>query len=173
MFAFILYAIMLALVVFSIGKFKNLRDLLKKMGFRKLSVSGIGMAFFYGAVLLFISIAISYFLSSMGAGEDIGKVQEAVKQSDILLVFAVVVVASFVEEIFFRGYLQRRTNLVFAAAAFGYFHIIYGSLSEVAGTFILGLILGYEFKKVKNLMVPVISHLMYDVFAVILIFGLA
>ncbi|NYZ80169.1 CPBP family intramembrane metalloprotease, partial [Candidatus Micrarchaeota archaeon] len=59
----------------------------------------------------------------------------------------------------------------FASFIFAYFHIIYGSLSEVVGAFFLGAILGLCYIRSKNLFVPLIAHLSYNLILVILTFG--
>jgi membrane protease YdiL (CAAX protease family) len=83
----------------------------------------------------------------------------------------VVLVASFVEEVFFRGFLQRRIGILAATFIFAYFHIVYGSFFEIIGAFMLGLILGKEYQLTRNLFAPVLSHTLYNLVVVVATFA--
>jgi len=167
----LLYSIMLILAVVSVGKFKNRKDLLKKIGFKDIKLSdGIKKAVFYLVILFALSIAITTIMNSLGFQSDVEKTSAIITQINVIEVLIILCVASFVEEIFFRGFLQAHTNILVASFIFAFFHITYGSFTEVLGAFVLGMVLGYEFKKTKSLFSPILTHLMYNLITVVLMF---
>lgn len=166
----ILYFLMLIFVVYSVKKTKSKKNLLQKLGFKKTNLGkAILQGFFYLGLLILVSVIVGEIFYSFGQEKDLGKVPNIIQQADITYILIALTVASFVEEIFFRGYLQRKTNLWIASFIFGYFHIIYGSFSEVIGAFFLGLVLGISFIRTKNLFVPIFSHFWYNIISVIII----
>lgn len=168
----VLYALMLLAVVVSIGKWKNASDFVSKLGVKKTDFrKEMVTAFVYLGILLLVSVAVELVMFSLGFGEDLQQVTDVLQGANPLDLFIILSIASFVEEIFFRGYLQRKTNLVFASFVFAYFHIIYGSVSEIVGAFFLGLVLGTEYKKTNNLVAPIMSHFFYNLIVIALMFG--
>ncbi len=166
----ILYFLMLFFVVISVKR----KNILKQLGFKKTKLlDETIIALFYVGLLITVSIVIGVFFYSIGFEKDLGRTAEAVRNFGLENVLTIIVFGSIIEEIFFRGYLQRKTNLLFASFVFAYFHIIYASLSEVVGAFFLGIILGYEFNKRKNLFTPILSHLLYNLIVTSMIFVVA
>jgi len=168
----LLYLLMLAVVLYGTERSKNFTGLLNRLGFKKIS---LGREALYSTVLtgglILASVIIMLFFYSIGMSGDAEKVTSVITQAGFLEVLLAIIAASFVEEIFFRGYLQRKTNLLFASFVFAYFHIIYGSLSEVVGAFALGLMIGYAYKRTNNLFTPIAGHLMYNLVTVSLAFA--
>ena len=167
----ILYALMVLLVIISIGKVKRPRDLFKKMGFKRLQLSHAGWALVYLSILIGMSFAIQLILVSLGMGPDLEKVSNIITQINFYEVLIVLCTASIVEEVFFRGYLQQKTNLWIASFIFAFFHITYGSFGQVIGAFFLGIILGKEFEQFKSLWPGIISHLGYNLVIIALMFS--
>jgi len=171
--SFILYGLMVLIVVLSIGKWRNLSDFISKIGIKKTDFKReLPIAAMYLAVLLIVSIAVEIAMSYLGFSADLKSMNSYLRGLDLGQVLIVLTIGSFVEEVFFRGYLQRKTNLLFATFVFSYFHIIYGSLSELVGTFFLGLVLGTEYKKTNNLVAPILSHFFFNLVTVAILFGL-
>lgn len=169
----ILYALMLILAIYGATKFKSKKNLLKKLGFKEINLGkAILQGCFYVGLLIVVSLVIGGIFYYANQEEDLGKVSEVIRQVDVAQILIILGIASFVEEIFFRGYLQRKTNLWIASFIFAYFHIIYGSWAEVTGTFFMGLVLGISFIRTKNLFVPIFSHLLYNLITVIFILTL-
>lgn len=167
-FSLLLYLLMFVFVIVSVG-FK-----LDKIGFKKINLKReIPLSVFYLLLLFGAAILIGAVFYSLGFGEDMSQVPSALKQVGILEILIVMLIGSFVEEIFFRGYLQRKTNIWVASFIFAYFHIVYGSLTELVGAFFLGMILGIAFKKTNNLFVPILSHVLYNIIVIALIFTAA
>jgi len=163
----LLYAVMLALVLYSVGT----KGFIKKIGFKKLDGHTILSAGFYLVVMLILSAVIGAIFYAAGQQEDLQKVSQTIKSTNLPDVLIVLLLGSIVEELFFRGYLMRKTNILFSTFVFGYFHIIYGSFSEVVGAFFLGLVLAYSFSRSKNLYVPTIAHIAYNLITVAVVVG--
>lgn len=168
----ILYFVMLIFVLMSIGKIKSVRHLIYKFGFRKVTRNDLFFSIAYLGLLIIVSVLVSSLFYYGGFQEDVEKVSSTLKEINVYGVVLVLIIGSIVEEIFFRGYLQRKTNIWIATFIFAYFHIVYGALSEIVGAFFLGLVLGYAYKKTKNLFVPTLSHLAYNLIIIALIFGI-
>ena len=95
----------------------------------------------------------------------------AIKGFSLPLKFFIAFTAGVVEEFIFRGYLLPRLQLFFSskhwpivigAILFGLAHFRYGTIMNVAGPIILGLIVGYHYQKYRNIKVLIITHFLYD-----------
>lgn len=163
----VLYSIMLGIAVAAAWKRKKL---LESLGFGPVKARDAGSAFLYFLLMLAATITLGMLFTALGMARDAEKVSNVLKGVGFAEVVVTLTVASFVEEIFFRGFLQRRAGLIAATFIFAYFHIIYGSLTEVLGTFALGLILGIQYSRSRNLFSPILSHLLYDLFIAAVVF---
>jgi len=164
----ILYIIMLAL---TINPIKNKKKIINKIGFKKINaIKETKYALSTLLLLLITSAIISAIFLHFGFEKDAGITSKLIKQIPLWQVLIIIIIGSITEEIFFRGYIQRKTNLLTASFIFSYFHIIYGSITEVTGAFFLGLILGYAYEKRKNLYSPILAHFLYDIITITLIY---
>jgi membrane protease YdiL (CAAX protease family) len=77
------------------------------------------------------------------------------------------VIGVFLEELFFRTLLVPRIGVFFSALAFALLHLGYGSWAEIIGAFILGIVLGWYYKKHQDLFVNFYAHLLYNGVAVL------
>ncbi len=168
----ILYSLMVLIVLHSIGRQKSINSYLKKMGF---AGTKLVREIKYTVLLLFlmftVTIITGIILFNFGFSSDMNKVQTYITAFNLIDVLVVMGVASFVEEIFFRGFLQRKTNILVASFIFAYFHIVYSSFSELIMAFFLGLILGWGFEKSKNLFSPILAHYLYNLITVAIMFA--
>jgi len=168
----ILYTFMVLVVVLSIGKWKNFKSFISKLGIKETDVrKGLVTAVLYLGLLIVVSTLIGIVMQYLGFQQDLEQVTDILKGAGFADLLIILTVASFVEEVFFRGYLQRKTNILFASFVFAYFHIIYGSLSEIVGAFFLGLVLGKEYDQTKNLFAPILSHFFYNLVTIMLLFA--
>jgi membrane protease YdiL (CAAX protease family) len=71
------------------------------------------------------------------------------------------------EEILFRGAIQPRYGLVFTSIVFALLHVQYGFSFTILSIFGVSLILGYLRQRI-NTSASIISHIVYDVIAVLL-----
>ena len=87
------------------------------------------------------------------------------------LLFFTCITAGFVEEMFFRAYLQPRLSFLFkndywaifiSSLLFGLMHFGYGTFLQLAGPFVIGLVFSiyyYKFRDIKSL---ILCHFLWD-----------
>jgi membrane protease YdiL (CAAX protease family) len=164
----LLYLLMLAIVIASLRDRKNI---LKKLGYEKIELKkALPQALFYLGALLAASMIVGIIFSYTGFSDQLDDVSKTLQASDFTELLIIVLVGSFVEEIFFRGYLQKKTNILTASFIFAYFHVIYNSFPEVVGAFFLGMILGKAYEKTNGLFVPTLAHLSYNLIVLLITF---
>ncbi len=95
----------------------------------------------------------------------LNSLQESFILFSLYLLFSV-----FVEELFFRAFLTNIFGIWISTLFFGLLHFGYGSVFEMLGAFLLGLILAYAWKKTRNFYLVFLGHLIYNIVAVILLF---
>ena len=163
-----LYFLMLAIVIASL---KDRKNLLKKLGYEKVEMKkALSQALFYLGALLIASMIVGIIFSYTGFSDQLDDVSQTLMKTNFTELLVIVLVGSFVEEIFFRGYLQKKTNILAASFIFAYFHVIYNSLPEVVGAFFLGIILGKAYEKTNGLFVPTLAHLSYNLVVLLITF---
>jgi membrane protease YdiL (CAAX protease family) len=155
-------------------KLSDLKPALERLGFKKISVK----KFFKQmipllAALVLISLTLSIILTLMQLNdlEQVAVAIDKIQQISPLFLAYILIARVTTEEVFFRGFLVNRIGILQSTALFAVLHIFYGSLAEVVGAFILGLILAYGFKKSQNIFPLIGAHLLYNIFALLFIFG--
>lgn len=122
-------------------------------------------------VILFAAfIILSTILSFLGIN-DLEKVNSAVKEmtgEGAISVALTLGIVLFIEEFFFRAFLQKRVGIVPSTLVFTALHLGYGSIAETIGVFALGLILAYWYKKNNSLFQNYLGHIIYDLVAIVL-----
>ncbi len=148
---------------------KSFQELgIKKINRKNLIIKSIKLTATLIAIAFIISI-ISFFFGV----NDLNKVTETVKQISIIspiLLLYYMTIRVFSEEIFFRGFLVKKTGVLFSSLIFGLAHFMYGSLIEVIGAFAAGLFLAYFFQKNNNLIPNIIGHMAYNTITLFLVF---
>ncbi len=119
-----------------------------------------------GAAVLFakmfvLLVALSLALNALNAN-DSRRVIEVVRSQSPALLFVAVAVAPFAEELFFRGYLQKRVGVILASVLFAVLHYSYGSVSEIIAAFFLSVVIGAEFRKRNDLNACVLAHAAFN-----------
>ncbi|MCD6247734.1 MAG: CPBP family intramembrane metalloprotease [Candidatus Diapherotrites archaeon] len=121
-------------------------------------------------MVLLIS-AILFLIFSFFGIDDTSKVNERVRTLGVALTVYVLVVRVPAEEIFFRGFLVKKIGIVPASLIFGLAHYGYGSIAEIIGAFVLGLVFSYAYKRNNNLLPNIIAHSLYNLLFFITLFG--
>lgn len=150
----------------------------KSQGLKKEIVGSFALfgALFIGFILIATTInVIDITLEQNGIDfirlNDLEKVGEVVGENlnrgveNYLLLLVVVL---FVEEFFFRAFLQPRIGIFFSTALFTIAHLGYDSIGQTIGVFFLGLVLAYWFKKNKSIIQNYFGHLIYDLVAIMI-----
>jgi len=113
------------------------------------------------ATLLLASAFLTVVFSSFGLN-DTSLVEKKIVGLTPGIIAYLVFVRSSAEEIFFRGFLVKKTGIVVSSAIFSIAHYGYGSVAEVIGAFSLGLILAWNFKKNGCLIPNIVAHILYN-----------
>ncbi|PIO03816.1 hypothetical protein COU38_01365 [Candidatus Micrarchaeota archaeon CG10_big_fil_rev_8_21_14_0_10_54_18] len=116
-------------------------------------------------VLLLLGLALNAF-----GWLDSQKIIGFIRLQPFEMLLLMVSLAPFAEEMLFRGYLQHRIGVVFSSALFAGLHYGYGSVSEVAGAFVVSMVLGAFMRRKKRLLPCVIAHAAYNAFSILLAF---
>jgi membrane protease YdiL (CAAX protease family) len=122
------------------------------------------------AQLFFVMAAVSVALYALG-WLDSWKVTEIIKAQDAVTLLLAVTLAPFAEELFFRGYLQKKTGVVLASVVFAALHFGYGSVSEISGALLASLVLGYGLRKHGDLWACIAAHAGYNAVTLALAFA--
>ena len=120
-------------------------------------------------ILLFISMFINLVFILFGF-TDLGLVTEKIKTLSPFFIVYLLVIRVFLEEWFFRGFLVYKTGILFSAFLFAAGHYGYGSIVEVVGAFILGLVLAFYYKKINNIYPLYAAHFLYNLMVILVTF---
>jgi membrane protease YdiL (CAAX protease family) len=123
---------------------------------------GFGVLAWLGTnVVLYIMAAL---LTAIGQPPEVGPAEQAIAMlNPVLVVFAIVVFAPIVEELFFRGIVfnawrrevSRRWAYIGSAALFAVIHFQLVSLVPI---FLLGLALAWVYERTRSLLAPIAMH---------------
>ena len=107
-------------------------------------------------------------------------IEEAIKQTPILIGISVMILAPLTEELIFRLSLRKvfKNDIIYilmSGLIFGFIHIIAGEniineLPYLLTYSIPGFVFAYSYIKSKNIMVPIFLHFLHNTFATVIIF---
>jgi membrane protease YdiL (CAAX protease family) len=174
---------------------KEARELIlwggKRISFQEQKKSvGIGLIAFVVSYPLMMITSILFKALSYALFKKSGVQQVAVEQLKLTLdhpllftsmVFIVICVVPFVEELLFRGFLQswlkrymRRswaitiTSLIFSVVHFSPSQGV-GNIELIAALFVLACFLGFIYERQKNLIAPIVMHAAFNGFSALMI----
>ncbi len=90
---------------------------------------------------------------------------------NLFLIITTCITAGVVEELIFRGYLVPRLELLFknrylaiviSSVLFGLLHFGYGTLLNVIGPFVIGLVLAQHYYTYRNIKMIIFVHFLWD-----------
>jgi len=108
-----------------------------------------------------ISFAISYTSSFFGI-QDLSVVEQKITSLSIGYILYLFVIRVFLEEWFFRGFLVNRVGVIISSILFACGHILYGSVTEIIGAFVLGVVLARFYQKTGSIWITFSAHLLYN-----------
>jgi membrane protease YdiL (CAAX protease family) len=146
---------------------KDLQTTLKKVGFPGNLKSNL-LYFAAGIIVLFAILLIIGIISLFLGINDQTKVASKVESIPLLqLILFASLLAPFCEEFLFRGFLQNRFGILISAIIFSLLHFGYGSISEILGTFAIGLFLSFLRQKSNSITPGILIHMVYNFLAII------
>jgi len=156
--------------LYFVNKVRSLRQVVNLQGLKTINWK----TFIRNVVLLFflmfvISFAISYVASLFGV-QDLGVVGQKITSLSAIYIIYLFVVRVFLEEWFFRGFLVNRVGVIISSALFACGHILYGSVTEVIGAFVLGVVLARFYQKTGSIWITFSAHLVYNFVALAFMF---
>ena len=119
----------------------------------------LGVAWAFALFAFVIVFSLSTFLLGLN---DQYKVAEVLEFLPFHVLLLAVLIAPFSEELFFRGFLLKKWGVVASSLLFSLFHFGYGSFSEIAAAFFIGVLLALERKQTRSLVSPIVSHLILN-----------
>jgi len=155
---------MLSLAMYFLWQ-KDLRMTLKSMGFpgslrdNLLYTVGGLLAIF---ALLFVLGMAAFFLGF----NDQAKVAQKISGLPLYVLAMAVIFAPFSEELLFRAFLVPRIGVVFSSLVFGSLHLAYGSVMEVVGVALVGVVLALVFRLSKSITPCILIHLIYNLLSI-------
>jgi membrane protease YdiL (CAAX protease family) len=156
----------------ALGEFFSLRR--EEIGKQMLSGLAIGTGGWITTILvaLTIGLAIQQF---GGAGQEM-KPPEAIRWMAGLAAWkkiAIVFSAMTFEELFFRGWLQKRVGLIASSAAFVIAHAGFGAPLMFIGISVVSLLIGFAFYRTKSLGPCIVAHGVFDAIQLFVILPVA
>ncbi|OKY78516.1 MAG: Metal-dependent membrane protease, CAAX family [Candidatus Methanohalarchaeum thermophilum] len=116
----------------------------------------------YGVLTAIVTIAViglinTILIQFLGASSENILMDRIVKLGPAIAIF-ISIFAGFTEEIFFRGFIQTRTNIWIASILFAVTHSGYGIIIQIISPFLFGLIIGYLYEKTESIIGPIVAH---------------
>lgn len=120
--------------------------------------------------LLIIAGIIVHFTGYKPQSAELEKLILLFKNNSALLIFTCIT-AGITEELIFRGYMIPRlatifknTNaaIIFSSVLFGLLHYGYGTIMQIVGPLIIGLVLGFHYKTYTNIRILIFCHFLWD-----------
>jgi len=155
--------------LFSVAMFflwrKNLGQTLGGMGFpgdmkRNIIYTVAGLAFVFIALLILEAVFSAFELS------DQEKIVEKVSTLPWYILIFAIIAAPVSEELFFRAFLVPRIGITVSSIAFGLVHFAYGSMVEIVGAIIIGVILAVVFKSSRSITPCLAIHIIYNLISI-------
>lgn len=117
------------------------------------------------ALMFVLSILLSYINYA-----DNEKVFEKLGEVPLWILPFAVIIAPFTEEVFFRGALVPRIGVIGSSVLFGALHVFYGSVMEVVGTILVGIVLAFVFKRTGSVVPSIFIHFVFNLLTILAMF---
>lgn len=142
----------------------NCWTIFRALGIKKINVNNLYKHTLILFFLLFIVSFVLGFVATVFGISDLNLVSEVITVLPVGYVIYVFIVRVFLEEWFFRGFLVARIGVVSSSLIFAAGHIFYGSIVEVIGAFVLGVLLSRYYLKTGNIWPNFFAHFFFNVF---------
>jgi membrane protease YdiL (CAAX protease family) len=123
--------------------------------------------------LVLIMLVVSIIFRLTGSDIESEKMDEILRffKNNLPLILFTSVTAGVTEELFFRGYLIPRLEILFkntylailiSSILFGLIHYSYGTLIQIIAPFFIGIILALHYQKHRNITIIIICHFLWN-----------
>ncbi len=140
---------------------KDLTTTLKAMGFPG-SLKNNVLYTIGGLVAVFALVFMIGIAALLLGVNDEAKVTQKVAGLPLYVLALAVIFAPISEELLFRALLVPRIGVVLSSLVFGGLHLAYGSVVEVVGVAMVGLVLALVFRFSKSITPCMLIHLIYN-----------
>lgn len=172
---FILFVVLISVsFLYYFLKFRDWNRVFFELGFKKIGVFNLVKYFLFCFAGLFLLSFFLGFLFLIFGFNDLSLVHGVIKiifSSDYRWLIFGLIFTVFAEEVFFRGLLVNKFGIFFSSLFFSLWHSFYGSFNEVFGAFVLGMWLGFIYKKSGSLFVCLLGHWSYNLVMILLLFS--
>jgi len=124
----------------------------------------------YGFLLSFVLFGVNFlfiYLTSLFTN-DLSSANNLLTYSQMPIIFIIYMfLSAFAEELFFRAFLTRYLGIFISSILFAGLHFAYGSYTYILGTFILGLLLAFIWKKTNNIYLVFTAHLLQNLYTLL------
>ncbi len=124
---------------------------------------GKGIVLFVAMAAAGIGMNLALNLLGLNDGANAMGVVDALPIYLLVLSFTLV---PMTEELFFRALLVPRIGVLASAVVFGLTHTAYGSVAEILGATLLGLLLAWYFARARDLLPCIIAHAIFNLLSV-------
>ncbi len=139
----------------------SLAKVLSDLGFHGHPIRTFLLAVLSMVPALFFMIILSYAAYFLGFN-DAQKVDQKITELPFYVLLYAITVGPLAEEVFFRSFLSRYMNPVFANLLFAFAHFSYGSVYEIVGAFGLGIFLYLVYRYSGDLKTAVFAHMLIN-----------
>ena len=145
----------------------DIGETLKSLGIPGNMKKNVVAVFAGFAAIMLIGLLLGIAADAFGFNDE-----EAIWEKISALPFYIILAAAFVapisEEIFFRALLTPRFGVVLSSLAFGLSHFSYGSVVEVAGATLIGVVLALIYRHTKSIVPSMAIHFLYNLAALVI-----
>ncbi len=178
-----IYEASLHLGMFSLAMYflwqKDLKSTLKYIGIpgnikKNIVYTVVGFALIFLVLPILAAVLYYYGLNDQQAITDI------VIDLPLYIVLMAIVIAPLTEELLFRVLfitkIQEYTKsaalaIIVSSLVFSAFHVSYGSVVEIVGVFVVGLIFGFVYWQSRSIIPPLFIHLVYNFLSIMVMRG--
>jgi membrane protease YdiL (CAAX protease family) len=159
--------IILPLIYFKLKKQNPLKELELKTNPKTLLINSTKTLLLL--IIATITLNLILYLIGLNDLEKVGiQIKELIIQSPYLITY-LLTIRVISEEIFFRGFLVKKTGILASSIIFAIAHYTYYSQAQVIGAFVLGLILAHQYTKNKDLTSNIWAHALYNLINIIIL----
>lgn len=118
---------------------------------------------------IILLLSLSFALYFLGFQSDSIQIYKKISELPIYLLILAVFFAPLSEELFFRAFLAPRFGAPLSALLFSLAHILYNSVFELIGSFLIGLVFAFYFLKTKNIASLILAHSFFNLISLVFI----